>query len=93
MCCAIKLVPDASVVNDSDSTDVCCTLWIGVVCRYEDEMDRRIRELTIELNNDNVFYIVNVNVQQLEDGVQDIVKNIRELEDEQQLEDIDGGYV
>ena len=35
----------------------------------QDEMDRRIRELTIELNNDNVFYIVNVNVQQLEDKV------------------------
>ena len=35
----------------------------------QDEMDQRIRELTIELNNDNVFYIVNVNVQQLEDKV------------------------
>ena len=56
-------------------------------------MDRRIRELTIELNNDNVFYIVNVSVHQLEDRVQDIVKNIRALEDEKQLEDSNGGYV
>ena len=35
---------------------------------------------------------VNVNVQQLEDSVQDIVKNKRELEDEQQHKDSNGEF-
>ncbi|KAK1553926.1 hypothetical protein Q3G72_005380 [Acer saccharum] len=65
---------------------------LDLTLKLPGEMDWKIRELTIELNNDNVFYIVNINVQQLEDKVQDIVKNIRELEDEQQLEDSDGEF-
>ncbi|KAK0590869.1 hypothetical protein LWI29_032606 [Acer saccharum] len=75
----------------------------------EDEKDQRIRELTIELNNERqrskrqcaayqeqlrmVLNFVEEHTDHLSDRVQDIVKNIRELEDEQQLEDSDGGYV
>ncbi|KAK3184679.1 hypothetical protein Dsin_031965 [Dipteronia sinensis] len=75
----------------------------------EDEKDRRIRELTIELNNERqrskrqcvayqeqlqmVLNFVEEHTYHLSDKVQDIVKNIRELEDEQQLEDSNGGYV
>ena len=73
----------------------------------QDEMDRRIRELTIELNNERqrskrqcaayqeqlqmVLNFVEEHTDHLSDRVQDIVKNIRELEDEQQLEDSDDG--
>ncbi|WRX07983.1 hypothetical protein QQP08_000470 [Theobroma cacao] len=74
----------------------------------EDEKDQRIRELTQELNNEKqkckrrcaayqeqlrtILKFVEEHTDQLSKRVQDIVENIRELEDAQ-LEDSDCSYV
>ncbi|KAL5865580.1 hypothetical protein ACOSQ3_003094 [Xanthoceras sorbifolium] len=74
----------------------------------EDEKDRRIRELTIELNNERqrckrrcaaykeqlqmVLNFVEEHTGHLSERVEGVVKNIRELEDGL-LEDSDSGYV
>ncbi|ESR61214.1 FAR1 domain-containing protein [Citrus sinensis] len=75
--------------------------WRGSTKNFisEDEKDRRIRELTIELNNERqrfkrrcaayqeqlnmVFKFVEEHTDHLSGRVKDIVDNIRELEDEQ----------
>lgn len=75
---------------------------------FQDEKDRRIRELTIELNNERqrckrrcatyreqlrmVLSYVEEHTNHLSSKVQDIVKNVKELENEQ-LEDSDYKYV
>ncbi|KAJ0051993.1 hypothetical protein Pint_03095 [Pistacia integerrima] len=84
--------------------------WRGSTKSFvsEDEKDRRIRELTLELNNERqrckrrcaayreqlrmVLKFVEEHMDYMSERVQDIVKNIRELEDEQ-LEDSDCPYM